>query len=231
MQRVSLIDRIVSEIKDKIIIGEFKEGDIFPSQDELAKSMGVSRASLREAFNRLTLMGLIETKHGTGTFVKRATSIDIINSLSSLLIMDRASASELLHARLHIEPAVAALAAKNATKEDIDKIKVQLKGMVNDFDLGDIKNFISRDVQFHILISKSSKNRVLAKIVEIIREILRQFIKKYFESQPLSMSDAIKYHKSIFSAIERHDPKAAQKHMGDHLTSLLVKISEKELTW
>jgi len=231
LERRSLIDNIVTEIKDKIIIGELKEGDILPSQDDLAKSMGVSRASLREAFNRLGLMGLIETKHGSGTFVKRATPTDIMNSLSSLLIMDQASAVELLQARLHIEPAVAALAAKNATKENIDRIKAQLKGMENDFDRQNVDNFISRDVQFHILVSESSKNRVLAKVLEIISEILHQFIKRYFESQPLSISDALKYHRDILSAIERHDPEAAQKHMENHIASLLKRIADKNLTW
>ena len=149
LERKSLIDSIVEEIKDKVISGELKDGDMLTSQDVLANSMGVSRASLREAFNRLKLMGIIETKQGSGTFVKKTTPSDFMNSLASLLIMDQASAAELLDARLHIESAVAALAAKNASDEDLKKMKRVLDGMENDFRSGNIESFIAKDIQFH----------------------------------------------------------------------------------
>src|SRR5674476_2799 len=70
--RPSVIDSIVDEIVDRIASGELKDGDMLASQDELARSLGVSRASLREALNRLNLLGLVESRHGSGTFVKTA---------------------------------------------------------------------------------------------------------------------------------------------------------------
>ncbi len=231
MERTSLIDNIVLEIRDKIVAGKFKEGDMLPSQDELARDLGVSRASLREALNRLALMGLIEAKHGSGTFVKMTTPADVMNSLASLLVMDKASAAELLQARFHIEPVVAALAAEHAGKEDIDRIRLQLEGMASEFDRGNLENFISRDVLFHIYISKASKNRVLAKVLGIIREILHQFIVKYFEKEPSSVSTAIAYHREIYKAIEQHDPGAARKHMEDHIASLVKRLMENDISW
>jgi GntR family transcriptional repressor for pyruvate dehydrogenase complex len=226
MERTSLIESIVSEIKDRVISGELKEGDSLGSQDDLARSMGVSRASLREALNRLNLMGLVETRQGSGTFIRRTMPVDYMSSLSSLLIMDQVSAAELLDARLHIESAVAALAAKNATELDIKKIKFVLNGMENDFRANKLGSFIARDVQFHMLIAESSKNRVLVKVVEIIRDILRQFIKKFFDALPMSVSDAVAYHRKIYEAIERHDPVAARKHMEDHIMSLIDRSRE-----
>ena len=167
MERISLIDSIVKELTDKIISGELKDGDNLGSQDDLANSMGVSRASLREALNRLSLMGLIEIKHGSGTFVKTVQPVDFMKSLSSLLVMDQASAGELLAARLHIESAVAELAAKNATEEDIERLNSTLKGMEYDLSKEEIESYIAKDVQFHMLISESSKNRVLMKFNSI----------------------------------------------------------------
>src|SRR5450756_208894 len=89
-ERTSVIDSIVAELKTKIASGELKDGDMLTSQDELARSLGVSRTSLREALNRLSLMGLVEMRHGSGTYVKTARPQDLMNSLSSLLIMDQA---------------------------------------------------------------------------------------------------------------------------------------------
>lgn len=226
MERFSLIDSIVKEIKDKIISGELKDGDKLGSQDDLANTMGVSRASLREALNRLSLMGLIETRQGSGTFVKGVKPVDFMKSLSSLLIMDQASAAELLDARLHIEPAVAALAANNSTEEDIKKIKVILDSLENDFSKGDLDSYITRDVQYHMIIAESSKNRVLAKVVEIIRDILRQFIHKFFLAMPSSVSISMEYHKKIYEAIQQHNPIAARKHMEEHIRSLIIRINE-----
>ena len=225
MERTTLIDSIVAEIRDKIISGELKEGQMLASQDNLAKEMGVSRASLREALNHLRLMGLIETKHGSGSVVRRKTPVAFINSLSSLLIMDQASAAELLDARLYLESAVAAVAAKNASEEDLKGMKQLVKGMERDFKVGDIESFTSRDVQFHMLIAQSTKNRVLAKVVEIIRDILRQFIKKFFATVPASVSDAIEYHRRIYEAIKDRDPEGAQRHMEAHIISIVKRLN------
>ena len=225
MERTTLIDSIVAEIRDKVISGELKEGETLASQDNLAKEMGVSRASLREALNHLRLMGLIETKHGSGSVVRRKTPVAFINSLSSLLIMDQASAAELLDARLYLESAVVAVAAKNASEEDLKGMKQLVKGMERDFKVGDMESFTSRDVQFHMLIAQSTKNRVLVKVVEIIRDILRQFIKKFFATVPASVSDAIEYHKLIYEAIKDRDPEGAQRHMEAHIISIVKRLN------
>ena len=225
MERTTLIDSIVAEIRDKVISGELTEGQMLASQDNLAKEMGVSRASLREALNHLRLMGLIETRHGSGSVVRRKTPVAFINSLSSLLTMDRASAAELLDARLYLESAVVAVAAKNASEEDLKGMKQLVKGMERDFKVGDVESFTSRDVQFHMLIAQSTKNRVLAKVVEIIRDILRQFIKKFFATVPASVSDAIEYHWRIYEAIRDGDAEGAQRHMEAHIISIVKRLN------
>ena len=225
MERTTLIDSIVAEIRDKVISGELKEGQMLASQDDLAKEMEVSRASLREALNHLRMMGLIETKHGSGSVVRRTPPVAFINSLSSLLTMDQESAVELLDARLYIESAVARVAAKNASEEDVKRMKQLVKGMERDFKVGDMESFTSRDVQFHMLIAQSTKNRVLVKVVEIIRDILRQFIKKFFATIPTSVSDALEYHRRIYEAIRDGDAEGAQRHMEAHIMSLVKRLN------
>jgi GntR family transcriptional repressor for pyruvate dehydrogenase complex len=225
LDRKTLIDSIVIDLRDKIVSGEFKEGQKLASQDELAREMGVSRASLREGLNHLRLMGLIETKHGSGSVVRRKTPVAFIDSLSSLLVMDRASAAELLDARLYIESAVAGVAAKNASKEDLKRMKKLLEGMERDLKAGRMESFTSRDVQFHLLVAESTKNRVLVKVVEVVRDILRQFIQKFFDTVPSSARDAIDYHRRIYEAIRDRDVEAAQRQMEAHIISLTKRLN------
>ena len=153
-----------------------------------------------------------------------------MNPLTSFVILDQVSAKELLDARLHIESAVASLAATYATDQDIAKMRLVLDGMKNDLLSNNVEGFIARDVQFHVLVAQTSKNRVLVKVVEIIRGLLRQFIKKFFDALPSSMSDAIVYHQNIFDAIERHDPVAAKMHMEEHILSLIDR-SRESVRW
>ena len=230
MQRVSLIDSIVEEIKQRISQGELKDGDSLGSQDDLAKRMEVSRPTLREALKRLELMGLVETKHGRGTFVKTISPQDFMNPLASFLVIDQKSALELLEARLYIEGAVAALSAKNASPNDIKAIKQKLDDMKTAAQETSLEKFITYDVQFHLLVAESSKNQILTKIVNILRDLLHQLLSKVFEIQSDSLSEifiqTIRFHGKILSAIEQHNPDIARQHMEAHLKDVALKLKE-----
>ena len=225
-ERSRLIPKIVETFQDKIIQGELKEGERLPSQDKLAKIMGVSRGTLREGLNQLVLMGIIEMRQGSGTYVKSITPSSFMTSLSPALLMDKSSAEELLDARLYIEGAVASLAAKRAKGEEIRELGKILNEMKDDLKAGNIENFINKDVEFHILIAKSSRNQVLMKVLQTIRDILYQFIADFFSAMPETVKNAVDYHTKIYRAIERHDPIEAKKQMESHILSLIRRMSD-----
>lgn len=231
MKRVSLIDSIVEEIKQKITGGNLKDGDSLGSQDELARQLEVSRPTLREALKRLELMGLVETKHGRGTFVKTVSPHDFMNPLASFLVIDQESALELLEARLYIEGAVAALSAENASTENIGKIKAALDNMKAAAEKVNLEAFIEYDIKFHLLVARSTNNRVLIKTVDILRDLIHQLVLKVFEIQAGSESETfnhtIKYHEQILSAIEQHDSNIARRHMEEHLRDVIRKVKSK----
>ena len=221
MERTRLVDNIISEIKDKIIQGELKDGDMLASQDELSKNMGVSRASLREALNRLELMGLIESIQGRGTFVRTVAHTDFMNPLTTFLAMDQESALDILEARGYIEGAVAAMAANNASEDDLNKLEDVLKKMEQAAGAEDLKRFIAMDVQFHLMVAECSKNRVMAKIAEIIRDLLHQLIQMVFDSLktsiPHTMARTITLHRNVYESIRRRDARSARKQMELHI--------------
>jgi GntR family transcriptional repressor for pyruvate dehydrogenase complex len=188
--------------------------------------LGVSRGTLREGLNQLVLMGLIEMRQGSGTYIKSITPSSFMTSLSPALLMDKNSAAELLDARLYIEGAVALLAAKKATGEDVRELGKILGEMREDFRAGNIEDFIDKDLKFHLLIARSSQNRVLMKVVQTIRDILYQFIADFFAAMPGTVKNAMDYHIKIFRAIERRDPKEAKKQMESHILSLIRRIKD-----
>lgn len=223
-ERTTVIDSIVAEIKGKILSGELQDGDMLASQDELARALGVSRASLREALSRLSLMGLVETRHGSGTFVKTAKPLDFMNPLTSLLVMDQDSAAELLQARFYIESPVAELAALNATDEQVEQMGNLIERMRVAYANDDSDGYVDLDTRFHVLIAESSGNRVLTRVLEIIRNLLPLCIRRFHLSFPARIPTSMEYHEGIYKAIERRDPVEAREYMEGHI-GFLIKLN------
>ncbi len=220
LQRPSLINEIVSVIKRRIMSGQYAHDGYLPAQDALATSLGVSRPSLREALNQLSLLGLVEVQHGIGTVVKKPKPEDFLFNFSSLVILDSNSADELLQARSIIEPAVVALAAENRTREELAAIREILEAMEAEHKAGLILNYKEKDLKFHFSIANASHNQILVSISRAIRELLPTPIEKAFAASPELIFNAMKLHRKIFDAIECKDPLAASEHMREHLHSV-----------
>lgn len=228
LKQMSLIDQIVAEIEEKISTGQFKSGDMLASQDELARTMGVSRASLREAFNRLQLRGLIEIKQGRGTFVRQLTPGDFMSSLDSFLIVKKESAIELLEARIEIESSVAKMAAEKGDREKILGIKEALIGMDNAIASNDLNTFIAKDVSFHVAMAESCDNQIMMKIVAILRRLMKQLIERVFYDVAVDKQELMlltyNFHERVYDAILNRDPERAKSSMQDHLGDVMERI-------
>ena len=114
--RRAVPDQVFEQLLVEVIDGGLRPGEALPSERELAETLGVSRAAVREALQRLTQTRLVEVRHGGSTKVRdfrRAAGLDL---LGSLLVrngsIDPSVARSILEARLAVGPAVAALAAK-----------------------------------------------------------------------------------------------------------------------
>jgi GntR family transcriptional repressor for pyruvate dehydrogenase complex len=232
LKQTSLIDQIVAEIEEKIRSGQFKDGEMLASQDELAKTMGVSRASLREAFNRLQLMGLIEIKQGRGTFVRSLAPVDFMSSLDSFLIVKKESAIELLEARLEIESSVAKMAAEKGDKGNILKIEKALNGMGDAIKSSDLDEFIAMDVNFHVAMAESCENEIMSKIVAILRRLMKQLIERVFYDVAFDKEQLMKvtydFHERVYKAVRDRDPEGAKESMRAHLVDVMERIVSSE---
>lgn len=226
-QRTGLIDTIVHQIKNRIMSGEYANNDLLPSQDELSMSLGVSRASLREAFNQLSLLGLIEIRHGVGTYIKKPKPSDFFNHFSTLVVLNRKSAEELLQARSILEPAVTALAVEMRTREDLDQIREALEVLEREHQSGYIENYKEKDTKFHLSIAAASHNQILFNLTRTIRELLPLTIDKAFAASRELVSSAMDYHRKIYDAIVCQDPVSASVYMKEHL--LTVKRLHEEV--
>ncbi len=194
------INPVIKKITSMIQNGELREGEKLPPQDVLAKHLGVSRTTLREALKELSYRGLIICKHGVGTFV----TSQFIDSL------------EVIEARKFVEMGTSYYAGLLTTPNQARKLLKLVDSMEKYIRTLDYEAFSLKDLEFHKLITKLSGNRVFQKIMQTISDIMlpQQVM---VQKLPGAIERAHHFHRLIAEAIYQKDPEKASKLMEEHL--------------
>ncbi len=225
IKKKKLADEVIDEIKRMIQSGELKEGDRLPNQNEFAAQLGVSRTSLREAFNTLCVLGVLEQHQGYGTIVKSRFSALYADHLSTPFITDEKATMELLEARQFIEIGAARLAAKNATPEQIEKMGTLIDAMAKANEKGDTQKLSEQDIDFHFQIAQATQNRVMIHLLANIRNLMEKFMHEAF----LVLHDQKRYlkaHRDIYEAIAQKNPKMASGLMKKHIQDVQKDLQQ-----
>lgn len=226
MKRTKLSSYVIEEIRKMIASGQLKDGQKLPNQNELASALGVSRTSLREALNVLTLTGLLEQKPGVGTVIKSKNASLLADHISFPLISDERATIELIEARGVIEVGAAKLAALNATEENIKDMKKIVKSMEVNIKTKKMDEYIADDVAFHYLIAKSSQNRFILHLYATIRGAMEQYMNEAFKVLPWMLERSFDYHQKICDAIEKRDMALAENIMNEHIMDIKNAITK-----
>ncbi len=222
VKRTSLSDAIVKQITSQIASGLLKPGDQIPSEKELCLRFQVSRAPLREALRSLSVLGILESHAGEGTFVSASSARYLDRALQWGLLLERKTVGELVEARLALETHITFLAATRATEQDVREIEAAVRGMEEA--LSDPPRYLEHDLRFHLLLAEATKNSILRSLVHTIRGHLEASI-----SQALTASGgrspnrravlSLAQHKNILRAIKRRRPVEARQAMVEHIVS------------
>ncbi len=214
LKKVNTVDAIIQEMLKKIKAGEYNPGEKIPSEKVLAKEFQVSRTSLREAFKKLELMGTITIRQGDGTYLQDNSSDKIMQTWlrSSFTIGDN-NLMDYLEAREIIEIKAAGLAAKRATKEDVEKMNHILDAL----DTTNTSQYSKMDFEFHQAVVNAAHNTFISKIWGILAPLIaeQQARSNYIAGVP---SNAFETHKSLIDAIAGKKSKSAEKIMAEHLS-------------
>ena len=222
-------EQIIEQISELIYEGELKKGDRLPSERQLKKDLGVSRASIREAFSALEMIGLIESRPGEGTFIRNSFDEDIFNPLSLVLLLNDNVAEELLELRRVLEIDCVKLAAQRATEEQIAEMGSYIDDLLSSS--GYEEESIKADKMFHYTIARASGNKVLLFFMRSISEAMDFHIKNTrtkLVSTEKTMQDFALQHQQIFKGIKDHAPEKAAAAMKAHL-DYVEKLINKEI--
>lgn len=209
--------QIAGQLRQLMTEGEFAVGSRLPAERDLAKQLGVSRPSVREALIALEVQGLIEVRTGSGIYVRPASAH---KSAAQASPQDAGEWGplELMSARQVVEAEVAAMAARHANRTQTRSMRSALKQMREAARRSEVPR--AGDQAFHEAIAKACGNSVLLDIVQRLWQAregpLFERLGSYFE-HPQSWQDAIEEHQRVLDAIEANDPGAARRAMQRHL--------------
>ena len=213
-----LYRQIAEQLRQLMSSGEFTVGSRLPAERDLAIQLGVSRPSVREALIALEVEGMIEVRTGSGIYVQSTTRPKNEPTPTMSDAPSDWGPLEVMSARILVEAEVAALAAQNAQKKQLQTIRNGLQKMK----LEAARDEVPRrgDEAFHEAIAKACGNSVLLDTVQrfwLARNgPLFERLGDYFE-HPESWQAAIAEHQAVLHAIEAHDASAARKAMQKHL--------------
>lgn len=209
-----LYRKIARQLSALIDAGELTPGQRLPAERELADQLGVSRPSVREALIALEIEGKVEVRVGTGVFVSTHKP-----SAAPPISDEGEGPFELIRAREVIEGETAALAAAEATADEVAQLRATIDELQRHARRGEPID--TPDRAFHTAIARATRNSVLASVVQMLwdqgRGTVWKMMEKHFET-PALRAATVRDHTAVCDAIEAHDAEAARTAMQRHLT-------------
>ncbi len=214
MARPRLYEQVIERLREYVAHERLRAGDRLPAERDLAQRLGVSRASVKQAIVVLEVQGLVETRHGGGSYLLHDT-LDV--EPVEQLVARRQRLPDVLDAREAIETKLAELAAARRTAEDLDALEAALNHMRAEIDAGG--HGTDGDRRFHAAVTAAARSTLLA---EFMRSISEQIAESRAESlrQPGRPHRSLRQHQAIFDAISLGDPARAATAMRRHVRTV-----------
>lgn len=227
-----LVQEIVTSLAASIRDGEIKPGDKLPTESEIMARFEVSRTVVREALSKLQASGLVETRHGIGTFA--LTAPDTSNfKISGCDFSTLADVIELLELRISLETEAAGLAAQRRTDANLAAMEAALKDFADA--IAQDSEAVPSDFAFHMEVSRATGNRHFANLMTYLGTMI--IPRTRINTSNSAPEGRLKYlqqahgdHESIYNAIRNHDPDGARAAMRTHLSNSRERLRRAQLS-
>lgn len=226
IKREPLATEIARRLVDYLLAGAVEPGARMPSERQLAEAFGVGRGAMREALKALTLLGLVEVRHGDGTYLKRADSTLLPQVIEWGLLLGERRTLDLVEARQLIEVDIVGLAAARRDDDDLAELERLLAAMNRLSRPGaDPAAFVDADVAFHLRLAAAARNTALRDVLSSVQALLRAWIRRVIAD---GVNSEVSYHEHvpIYDAVARADVAAAKAAMDAHMRSAARRLEQ-----
>jgi GntR family transcriptional repressor for pyruvate dehydrogenase complex len=210
-------DQVVAFVRDLIERRRVGPGDRLPTERGLATQIGVSRPTVRAGLRALVALGVVQSRHGSGTYISAGPPSLGSEPLSLLAALHRFTHDQMYEARRILEVEAAALAAERATAEQLASMAEEIASLFATME--DPLRFLVHDIDFHRTVAAASANPIVAAMVEMVSALYYERRRETAgRAADRDLRDAAEAHRRIYQAIRAHDAAAARRAMQEHLT-------------
>lgn len=222
--RSTLVDDTAEKIRQMILTGEVGPGELLPPRRELAEQFDVGISTVHEAIQSLNAVGLVDSRPGRGTWVQEDALESVIHPALITNRFGKIDAETIYETRKFLEAALAELAARKATPDDIKRIWDSLERAHEV--ISDDADFVGADWDFHLAVAEAAHNELLQAFYHLARELLLDFIEDAIRL-PNVKEEATEYHVAQAIAIEQHDAEKARRAALDHMLYVKERLLER----
>lgn len=219
VRRRSMLNEVIDQFVEAIATGEWKPDEKIPSERELVSMTGTSRITVRGALQHLSTLGMIESRQGDGTYVRKTSGGEFIDAILPMILSNKPNMDDMMEFRLILEPHCSKLAAMRRTPEQMKRLKALYNSHLSCTDTLDTASI---DYQFHALVAVASGNTMLAQVYDVLTKVFSTSL--YSIVDKMGSCNALHYHGLILDAIERQDCEAAERYMQAHILDTIVAI-------
>jgi DNA-binding FadR family transcriptional regulator len=214
--RTNLTDSVADSLRAEIVSGRWAVGERIPNEAALTDLLSVSRGTVREAVRALVSQGLLDTRQGSGTYVRSA-----VDPSAALDRVKRAGLRDQWETRAALDAEAARLAAQRHTPADLVKMRrlLEARGTVAD---GGHEAFIRRDIAFHKSVVEASGNRAMIELYDFFTGAIAETIKATLAGE-LPEPDATA-HAAIVDAVASGDPDRAAAAVRAFMAPVLLEL-------
>lgn len=214
IRQTRVSEEVTEQIKQCILLGDFKAGDKLPSERELMEEFQVSRVAIREALRALENSGFVSTRQGAtgGTYVIELSFENLTSAFIDLFLAEKISIPEMFHVRVLIEPEVARLAAMRITPESKKKLEEILQK--EELPVSSLSDDIETKTMVHFVLAEICGNRFLEALVKSLMRVTKRVIEAVHPNT-LSMHPA-GMHRPIVEAVIAGKPDESAEAMRKH---------------
>ncbi|MFD0318680.1 FadR/GntR family transcriptional regulator [Streptomyces flavalbus] len=228
-RRGTVTQRAIERIKAMIAEGRLEPGQRLPTERELAARLGISRSSMREAIRALTVLGVLQARHGSGIYVTQLGAGDLLETFGVVADLSRGPRLlELLEIRRVLESTATALAAARVTPAQLAEVERHLTAMDT---TDDPELILAHDLAFHRAIAVAAGNETLTAILDGLssRTFRARVWRGYQEAGAFDRTR--REHAAIHRALTARDPEAARAaaaaHVGEVETWLRAHLTDE----
>ena len=219
----SLRSQVYMQLKNQLMAGVWKPGEKLPSENDLCISLGVSRVTVRAAIQQLEILGLVETRHGGGNFVKAYSAVSAMDTFHPLIhISENQDIITVLEYRKIIEKGTIGLVAPKITAKDIEKLEANYTLMVSLSETNLSQKQADADHQFHYQLAQIADNPIITKVYELINVILSSAMVDIVKLLGTEMG--LRYHRMLIDALRNGDKALCEAMMDAHIEETIQKI-------